>query len=119
MCTEQMMGNRKCSSLGGHRCRDVSFVWRRRKDDFNINELLQGPSGRRGDGGDVMKMGVTTQLASQAKLSLSTSCVGYSTSTVMNSEQGGFVNYLYTFTPLLYSLASASVTTMCLIHISV
>lgn len=37
-------------------------------------------------GSNVMKMGVTTQLASQAKLSENTSCVGYSTTKVMKSE---------------------------------
>lgn len=39
-----------------------------------------------GGGSNVMKMGVTTQLASQAKLSENTSCVGYSTTKVMKSE---------------------------------
>lgn len=42
--------------------------------------------GRRVGGSNVMKMGVTTQLASQAKLSENTSCVGYSTTKVMKSE---------------------------------
>lgn len=53
-----------------------------------------------------MKMGVTTQLASQAKLSKNTSSVSFSTTRVMNIEQNGFVSYSETFTHIGHSLAS-------------
>ncbi len=54
-----------------------------------------------------MKMGVTTQLASQAKLSKNTSCVGHSTTKVMKSEyRSGSVIYSDAFTHLRCSLAS-------------
>lgn len=64
-----------------------------------------------------MKMGVTTQLASQAKLSKNTSCVSYSTTKVMNSEQNDCGSYSDTFTHLGHSSVGLVEKTRCFIHV--
>lgn len=62
-----------------------------------------------------MKMGVTTQLASQGKLLRNTSCVGYSTTKVMNSEQKGSVSYSEkcTYLPCSWLVLKYSILFMC------
>lgn len=91
----------------GNHCEDTAFVWLWLYYHWDPSwdvweEISVG-------GRNVMKMGVTTQLASQAKLSKNTSCVGYSTTKVMNSEWNGSVSYWDTFTHWRCSLASSIV----------
>lgn len=70
------MRGKKCQ---GNNWKNFFVELRQKKTVISLKPLRERVEERGVGGSNVMKMGVTTQLASQGKLSRNTSCVGYST----------------------------------------